>query len=109
MSLVKLIPISLHGVADYAVGLLLLVAPFALGFTDNAPATWVSVVLGAGAIIASLFTNYPLGVVKLIPVTLHALADYAVAVVLIVAALALYGGAQTPVAVHLVVGVAVLV
>src|SRR5258708_760881 len=109
MSLVKLIPITLHGVADYVVGVLLLVAPFVFGFSDNQAATWVSIVLGAGAIVASLFTNYPLGAIKLIPVTIHSLADYAVAVVLILAAAFAYGGAQTPTLVHLVIGILVLV
>jgi len=109
MSAVKLIPVTWHGVADYVVGVLLLIAPFALGFTNNAAATWVSIVLGLGAIVASLLTNYPLGAVKLIPVTIHSFADYAVAVVLILASLLLYGGARRPTVAHLVVGVLVLV
>ena len=43
----------MHGVIDYVLGVLLILAPFALGFADNGPAQWVPITLGAAAILYS--------------------------------------------------------
>ena len=66
-------PISsrLHGYLDYIVGLLLIAAPFVLGFADDGPAQWVPVILGTSVIVYSLFTAYELGVIRVIPFGLH--------------------------------------
>lgn len=67
----RFIPTRVHGVIDYLTGLLLIAAPWLLGFSDNAPATWVPVLLGAGVILYSLLTNYELGVFKTISMPAH--------------------------------------
>lgn len=67
----KIIPRKVHGVLDYLVGILLIAAPWVLGFADNGPATYVPVILGAGALAYSLFTNYELGLVRMIPFRVH--------------------------------------
>jgi hypothetical protein len=66
-----MIPTRIHGVIDYLVGLLLIAAPFLLGFADGTAAQWVPMILGAGAILYSLMTNYELGLVKVIPMPVH--------------------------------------
>ena len=71
----------LHGVLDYLMGIVLIVAPWLLGFDDDA-AIWVPVILGAGVILYSLLTDYELGVVRTIPMTTHLTLDVLGGVVL---------------------------
>lgn len=63
-------------------GVLLIVAPWLLGFADGGPEQWVPVILGAGAILYSLLTRYELGVARIIPMPVHLLLDVASGVVL---------------------------
>ncbi len=72
----RVIPTRVHGVLDYLVGIVLIAAPFILGFSDNRPATMVPVVLGISALIYSLLTNYELGVIKVIPMSGHLILDF---------------------------------
>src|SRR5688572_1626824 len=87
MSLVRLLPAWLHAIADYAVGVLLIVAALAVGGTGVAVAT--GVVVGAVVLLVSMATKYPLGVVKVLPFTLHSAGDYLAAALLLVAPFAL--------------------
>lgn len=66
-----------HGMLDYGVGLLLLVAPYLFGFANGGAAQWVPMILGLGAIAYSALTRYELGVVKLIPMPVHLALDAA--------------------------------
>ena len=63
----KIIPRNIHGILDYLVGVLLIAAPWVLGFADNGPASYVPVILGAGALVYSLLTNYEMGLMRIIP------------------------------------------
>ena len=67
----RFIPTRVHGVLDYLVGALLIAAPWILGFSRGGAETWVPVILGAGALVYSLSTNYELGVVRRIPMGTH--------------------------------------
>jgi hypothetical protein len=67
----RLIPTRIHGVLDYGVGALLVFAPWVFGFAAGGAETWAPVVLGLAAIAYSLFTDYELGVVRAIPMTVH--------------------------------------
>ena len=78
----RVIPTRIHGMIDYGMGVLLIVAPWLLGFADGGPEQWVPVILGAGVIIYSLLTNYELGVAKVIPMPVHLWIDVAGGVVL---------------------------
>jgi cbb3-type cytochrome oxidase subunit 1 len=60
-----------HGVLDYLVGALLAASPWLLGFARGGAETWVPVVVGGGVIVYSLFTDYELGVVKRMQMTVH--------------------------------------
>lgn len=67
----RFIPTRVHGVLDYLVGLLLIAAPWVLGFAAGGAETWIPVVLGAGVILYSLMTNYELGVIRRIEMPVH--------------------------------------
>ncbi|MGQ0825341.1 MAG: hypothetical protein ACT4OX_10000 [Actinomycetota bacterium] len=83
MSLVRFLPAWFHGVADYAVGALLIVVSLAVGGSGAAVAT--GVVVGAVVLAVSMLTKYPLGVKKVLPFTVHSAGDYLAATLLLVA------------------------
>ncbi len=69
------IPSKVHGVMDYVVGLLLIAAPWLLGFNEGGAETWVPVILGASLIVYSLFTDYEAGLIRAIPLKAHLTLD----------------------------------
>jgi hypothetical protein len=71
----RFIPTRYHAPLDYIVGAVLIAAPWIFQFSDVDAATAVSIVLGAGLILYSLFTNYELGVWKVAPMAIHNLID----------------------------------
>ena len=78
----RVIPTRLHGVLDYLVGALLIVAPWLFGFAQGGAETWLPVILGVGALIYSLFTDYELGVVRRLGMGSHLSLDAASGVLL---------------------------
>ncbi len=60
-----------HGIVDYLMGILLIVAPWLLGFADGGAAQWVPVILGLGTIVYSICTDYELGMARMISVKTH--------------------------------------
>ena len=80
----RFIPTRTHGVLDYAVGALLIVVPYILGFADGTTAQWIPQIVGAALIGASLLTNYELGVVRMIPMPVHLFLDIAAGALLAV-------------------------
>ena len=108
MSLVRLLPAWLHAVADYAVGLALVIVALASGASAGAVGT--GVVVGATVLVVSMLTKYPLGIAKVLPFTIHSAGDY-LAVVLLLAApwvLNFADGDPGITAFYVVAGVAVL-
>ena len=87
MSLVRLLPAWLHAIADYAVGILLIVVAAAVGGSGAPVAT--GVVVGVTVLAVSMLTKYPLGVAKVLPFTVHSAGDYLASFLLIVAPFAL--------------------
>jgi hypothetical protein len=82
----KMIPKFYHGVLDYLSGLLLLAAPNLLGFASlGGAAAWVPRVVGLLILLQAMMTDYELGLMKLIPMSMHLTADYVVGIVLILA------------------------
>jgi hypothetical protein len=79
----RILSTRIHGVMDYGVGLLLIVAPYLFGFADGTAAQYVPQALGAGAILYSLFTRYELGLVRLLPMRAHLALDIASGVFLL--------------------------
>lgn len=71
----RFIPTRIHGMLDYIIGLLLIAAPWLLGFAGGGAETWVPVILGAGVILYSLFTDYELGMVRKLSMPAHLTMD----------------------------------
>jgi len=73
-------PISrrMHGVADYAYAVLFAAAPEMVGFDDEETAVNLSRIVGGEVLLASLFTRYELGLVKIVPFKAHLAGDVAV-------------------------------
>ena len=109
MSLVKFLPAWFHAIADYAVGGLLIIAAL---LTTSAPSKAVAtgVVVGIVVLAVSMLTKYPLGVVKVLPFTIHSAGDYLAAALLIIAPFALgFSGSSGGLgAFYVIAGVAVL-
>ena len=80
----RFIPTYVHGILDYAMGVLLIAAPFLLGFATGGAAMWVPIVLGAGMLVYSLMTDYELGLFPTISMGTHLALDAMSGVVLAV-------------------------
>lgn len=70
-----LIPIRLHAVLDYLVGLLLIAAPWIFGIPGDTIASAVCVTMGFTTLLYSLFTDYKLSVWRAIPFNAHLVMD----------------------------------
>jgi SPW repeat-containing protein len=106
----RFIPTKFHAPLDYIVGVVLIAAPWIFQFSEHTAATAVSVVLGTGLIVYSLFTNYELGVWKVAPMAVHNLIDI-VAGTLLAASPWIFGFADESATVwvpHVVVGLAAI-
>jgi hypothetical protein len=83
MSLVRYLPAWLHAIADYAVGISLIVVALVVG--GSAGAVGTGVVVGATVLAVSMLTKYPLGVAKVLPFPVHSAGDYLAAALLLAA------------------------
>jgi hypothetical protein len=103
------IPRFLHGLIEYAAGVLLVAAPFLFDFKSDA-AVAVSIIAGITVIAVAASTDGPSSLVNSIPVAAHLLLDFALAAVL-VASPFLFGfsGEGSPTAFFIVLGVAHLI
>ena len=100
------IPLFVHGVFEYVVGILLIGAPFLFGFDSDA-ATALSIVLGVATLVIAASTQSPTGLAKVIPIPIHVVLDLASAA-LMIAAPFLFGftDESRPTALLVVLGVA---
>ena len=99
-----MISTKVHGYLDYAVGALLIAAPWLFGFAEGGAETWVPVILGVSAILYSLMTNYELGVTKGISMGTHLTLDL-LSGVLLAASPWIFGFADYVYVPHLVLGI----
>lgn len=67
----KLISTRTHGMLDYAMGLLLIISPWLFNFARGDAAMWVPVIVGAGVILYSMFTDYEMGGARVISMRSH--------------------------------------
>jgi hypothetical protein len=82
----KIIPKFYHGVLDYLSAALLLAAPNLLGFAEIGGATaWVPRIAGVMILLQALMTDYELGVMKVIPISMHLMVDYVLGALLLLA------------------------
>ncbi len=71
----RFIPTKVHGILDYLVGILLIASPWLFDFARGGAETWVPVVLGAGAIVYSLMTDYEYSISRSISMKTHLTLD----------------------------------
>ncbi len=96
----------MHGVIEYAAGVLLIASSFIFAFEDGA-ATAVSIVAGIVALIIAASTEGPSSLVNSIPIPVHVLLDYAMAAILIAAPfLFAFSDETAPTAFFIILGVA---
>lgn len=69
------IPLALHARLDVAVLTLVLVSPWLFGFSQHRGATIMAVCAFFGGMGLNVVTDYPIGILKLIPMKLHRLAE----------------------------------
>ena len=87
---IRFVTQDIHAYLDYPVAVALIVLPFLLGLGSSHPlALWLSVVTGVAAFVLTLLTDHKLGVLRVIPYSVHLGVDFLVAVVFIIAPLAL--------------------
>ncbi len=72
----RVIPTQVHAVLDYATGGALVAAPRLLGLGDSTAGRVLNL-MGGTATAASLFTDYELGFVKVLPMRAHLALDAA--------------------------------
>jgi hypothetical protein len=92
-----------HGVIDYLMGALLIVAPYILGFADGTAAQWIPQIIGVALIGAALMTDYEYGTIRMIPMPVHLLLDVAAGALLAVSPW-LFGFADRVFWPHLILG-----
>jgi hypothetical protein len=78
------VPLYLHGLVEYGVGGLSILAPFLFSF-DSDVAKLVSILLGVAILVLGFVTESPTGVVRNMPIHSHVVLDYVLSLVLLVA------------------------
>jgi hypothetical protein len=104
----RFIPTRVHGVMDYVMGVVLIAAPWILGFAEadfaaNGAETWIMVLFGSVMIVASLMTAYECGVVSVISMSTHLGLDVLMGLVL-AASPWLFGFSEQVFLPHLILG-----
>jgi hypothetical protein len=89
------IPVFVHGVIEYAGGILFIVAPLLFDYEDST-ATGVSVAVGILILIVAAVSVGPTGLVKAMSLPVHVVIDFLLAVALIVAPFVLGFSDETP-------------
>jgi hypothetical protein len=64
-----------HGILDYVVGIILILSPKLFGFNATGIPERIPIILGIAALVYSLFTDYELGLFKLLPFRVHIVLD----------------------------------
>jgi hypothetical protein len=77
------VPPQVHGVLDYPLAAVLIAAPLAIDF-DYTAATVIALAFGGIAVVQAVATNWPTGIVKVIPPVIHGYVDLVMAVALII-------------------------
>jgi hypothetical protein len=80
----RFISTRVHGMVDYPMGLLLIVAPFIFGFATGGPAQWVPIILGVLMLGQAIMTKYELGLMHMIPMPLHLTMDLLSGILLLI-------------------------
>src|SRR5690349_11352658 len=102
------IPAFIHGILEYALGALLVAAPFIFAF-DSGGAKAVSIVAGVLILIFAASSALTTGLIKSIPVQAHVVLDYILAGLLIASPFIFsFSSESTPTAFFIVTGIVYL-
>lgn len=100
------LPRFLHGLIEYVAGVLFVAAPFLFGFESDA-AVALSIVVGVVVLVVAATTEGPSSLINSIPISIHVLLDFALAVVLIAAPFLFgFSGESAPTTFFIVLGLA---
>jgi hypothetical protein len=99
----RFVPTWIHGIADWLLGILLIAAPYILGFARGGPETFVPVALGITGLIVTFFTNHEYGIVRKIPMIGHLWVD-GFAGILLASSPWIFGFADTVWIPHVILG-----
>jgi hypothetical protein len=80
----KIITTRMHGIIDYTAGILFISSPWLFGFARGGPETSIPVIIGIMTLLMSFFTDYELGFIKKIHMTLHLRMDIFIGVFFII-------------------------
>ena len=87
---IRFVTKTIHAYLDYPVAITLMVMPFLLQLGSSHPlAKWLAVVTGVAAFILTLLTDHELGVIRVIPYSMHLMVDFLVGIVFLIAPFAL--------------------
>ena len=104
------IPLAVHAMIEPVMALLLILAPFIFGFSDNSTATIVSIAAGVIVLGTGMSTRWSLSLVKLIPLDVHRMLDLGLGVLLILSPFVLgFSDESTPTIFLIVVGLGEIV
>lgn len=92
-----------HGLADYGIGVLLIIGPYIFGFATGGVAQWLPMLLGLAVIVYSMLTRYEWGLLPIIRMPVHIGLDVAGGLLLAVSPW-LFGFADVVWVPHIVVG-----
>lgn len=83
---IKFVTRNIHAYLDYPVALALIGLPFLLGLgTSNPLALWLSVTTGIAAFLLTVLTDHHLGLIRIIPYSVHMAVDLMVGVTFLIA------------------------
>ena len=100
------IPLAVHGLIEYATGVLCIAAPFLLSFEASA-AKAVAIIVGLVLLTVAAATDGPTSLVDQIPVSAHVALDYVLAILLVALPfIAGFSDETAPTAFFLALGVA---
>ena len=71
----RILSTRVHGIMDYAMGILLLASPYLFGFATGGVKQWLPMILGVAMIGMSLLTRYEWGAIRMIPMPVHLAVD----------------------------------
>ena len=99
----RFISTRVHGMVDYPMGVLLIIAPYLFDFATGGAAQWVPIILGVAMLASAIMTKYELGLIPLIPMPLHLTMDLLSGILLLVSPW-LFGFADTVYLPHVILG-----
>jgi len=77
------VPLAMHVLIEYGVGILTILSPFLFSFDDGA-AKVLAVLIGAGILVLAVVSDAPTGLARTLPAASHVVIDYVLGLLLIV-------------------------